>query len=83
MVLIEDGFARNCKHRSAFGLHAMGLPAAKPKPLLVVEVADISDAVPKRITILNFGDGVLIRAKPSSITPTDTSRATSPSSTSV
>ena len=61
-MLIKDRLARNRVHRPAGRQHAMGHAPAEPKPLLLVEIADVSHAMPDLLAVGDFRQRVPLGA---------------------
>ena len=55
---IEDRFALDREQRPEFALHAMCHPSATPKTILVIQVSNISHAVPNAIAFMNLAKSI-------------------------
>ena len=56
-VLIENGLAGHAEKGANPGFNSMGLASAEPKSIHVVDVTDVSHAVPDRVVIIHLGQG--------------------------
>ena len=61
-MLVENRLAGNGVERLVFRDHAMRLAAAEPKSALLVEIADVTHAVPEAVAVRDFRQGRLFRA---------------------
>ncbi len=53
-MAIENGFTGNGIHDSDSGIDPMGFSTAEPKPILVIQIADVAHPMPDGIAIGDF-----------------------------
>ena len=56
-MLVDDCLAGHTEKCTFCGFNPMGLSTAKPKTVHLVDVADVSHAVPDRVVIIHLGHG--------------------------